>query len=73
MKQPIKKIIDDKNNKNTNFDFSEIDQQKTKTPKLQINLNECGPMFLDALIKMKNKIHHTFTFRWPCRDSGFQP
>lgn len=38
----------------------------TVKPKLQtyeINLNECGPMVLDALIKIKEQLDPTLTFR----------
>ena len=35
---------------------------------LQINLNECGPMMLDALIKIKNEQDPTLTFRRSCRE-----
>uniref|UniRef100_UPI001CB91227 succinate dehydrogenase [ubiquinone] iron-sulfur subunit 2, mitochondrial-like n=1 Tax=Erigeron canadensis TaxID=72917 RepID=UPI001CB91227 len=34
----------------------------------QINLKECGPMVLDALIKIKNEIDPTLTFRRSCRE-----
>jgi succinate dehydrogenase (ubiquinone) iron-sulfur subunit len=40
-------------------------------PKLQsytIDLNQCGPMVLDALIKIKNEIDPTLTFRRSCRE-----
>jgi len=33
-----------------------------------INLNECGPMVLDALIKIKNEQDPTLTFRRSCRE-----
>lgn len=33
-----------------------------------INLNDCGPMMLDALIKIKNEIDPTLTFRRSCRE-----
>ena len=33
-----------------------------------INLAECGPMVLDGLIKMKNEIDATLTFRRSCRE-----
>lgn len=36
--------------------------------KYQINLNECGPMILDALIKIKNEQDATLTFRRSCRE-----
>ncbi|KAF3781990.1 Succinate dehydrogenase ubiquinone iron-sulfur subunit 2 [Nymphaea thermarum] len=34
----------------------------------QIDLSECGPMVLDALIKIKNEIDPTVTFRRSCRE-----
>jgi len=33
-----------------------------------INLAECGPMVLDAIIKIKNEIDPTLTFRRSCRE-----
>ena len=33
-----------------------------------IDLNECGPMFLDALIKIKDEIDPTLSFRRSCRE-----
>ncbi|MCL4159926.1 UNVERIFIED_CONTAM: hypothetical protein GTU68_004740, partial [Idotea baltica] len=33
-----------------------------------INLDECGPMVLDAIIKIKNEIDPTLTFRRSCRE-----
>ena len=34
----------------------------------KINTKECGPMVLDALIKIKNEIDQTLTFRRSCRE-----
>ena len=34
----------------------------------KVNLNECGPMVLDALIKIKNEQDSTLTFRRSCRE-----
>jgi succinate dehydrogenase (ubiquinone) iron-sulfur subunit len=34
----------------------------------EIDLNKCGPMVLDALIKIKNEIDPTLTFRRSCRE-----
>ncbi|KAK2969776.1 hypothetical protein RJ640_028056 [Escallonia rubra] len=34
----------------------------------QIDLKECGPMVLDALIKIKNEIDPSLTFRRSCRE-----
>jgi len=33
-----------------------------------INLSECGPMVLDAVLKIKNEIDPTLTFRRSCRE-----
>jgi len=34
----------------------------------QVDLDSCGPMVLDALIKIKNEIDSTLTFRRSCRE-----
>jgi len=34
----------------------------------EIDLDDCGPMILDALIKIKNEIDPTLTFRRSCRE-----
>ncbi len=34
----------------------------------EVNLNECGPMVLDALLKIKNEMDPTLTFRRSCRE-----
>jgi len=42
-----------------------------KNPRLdtyEIDLDQCGPMVLDALIKIKNEIDTTLTFRRSCRE-----
>ena len=36
--------------------------------KFQVKMNDCGPMVLDALIKIKNDIDSTLTFRRSCRE-----
>ena len=36
--------------------------------KYTIDLDKCGPMVLDALIKIKNEIDPTLTFRRSCRE-----
>tara|TARA_Y100001970_G_C14133769_1_gene803161 strand:+ start:620 stop:1453 length:834 start_codon:yes stop_codon:yes gene_type:complete len=55
-----KKIIiyrwDPENDANPRLDTYEIDQKK------------CGPMVLDALMKIKNEIDSTITFRRSCRE-----
>ncbi len=34
----------------------------------ELDMNDCGPMVLDALIKIKNEIDPTLTFRRSCRE-----
>eukprot|EP00126_Sphaerothecum_destruens_P005612 Sdes_comp18921_c0_seq2m9385 len=41
---------------------------KPRMQEYQVNLNECGPMVLDALIKIKNEMDPTLTFRRSCRE-----
>jgi len=39
-----------------------------RTDTYQLDLSECGPMVLDALIKIKDEIDPTLTFRRSCRE-----
>jgi len=41
---------------------------KPKMQEFEIDLNNCGPMVLDALIKIKNEMDPTLTFRRSCRE-----
>lgn len=41
---------------------------KPTTQTYEINTKECGPMVLDALIKIKNEMDGTLTFRRSCRE-----
>ncbi|XP_065842494.1 succinate dehydrogenase [ubiquinone] iron-sulfur subunit, mitochondrial-like [Oscarella lobularis] len=41
---------------------------KPRMQTYQVDLNRCGPMVLDALIKIKNEIDPTLTFRRSCRE-----
>ncbi|XP_071445937.1 succinate dehydrogenase [ubiquinone] iron-sulfur subunit, mitochondrial-like [Hetaerina americana] len=41
---------------------------KPQMQEYSVNLNECGPMVLDALIKIKNEMDSTLTFRRSCRE-----
>ncbi|KAL6429996.1 hypothetical protein ACFW04_007661 [Cataglyphis niger] len=42
--------------------------EKPYMQKYKVDLNTCGPMVLDALIKIKNEIDPTLTFRRSCRE-----
>jgi len=47
------------------------DPDSGETPRLdsfEIDLDDCGPMVLDALIKIKNETDSTLTFRRSCRE-----
>jgi succinate dehydrogenase / fumarate reductase iron-sulfur subunit len=47
------------------------DPEKKDNPRLdtyEIDQNKCGPMVLDALIKIKNEVDTTLTFRRSCRE-----
>jgi succinate dehydrogenase (ubiquinone) iron-sulfur subunit len=41
---------------------------KPKLQEYKVNLKECGPMVLDAIIKIKNEVDPTLTFRRSCRE-----
>ncbi|RKO90814.1 iron-sulfur subunit of succinate dehydrogenase [Blyttiomyces helicus] len=43
-------------------------QEKPFLQKFEVDLNACGPMVLDAIIKIKNEIDPTLTFRRSCRE-----
>jgi len=44
------------------------DRQSPRIDTYEVDLDECGPMVLDALIKIKNEIDPTLTFRRSCRE-----
>jgi succinate dehydrogenase / fumarate reductase, iron-sulfur subunit len=44
------------------------DGQNPRTDIYEIDLDACGPMVLDALIKIKNEVDPTLTFRRSCRE-----
>ena len=47
------------------------DPDKNLNPRLdtyEVDMDDCGPMVLDALIKIKNEIDTTLTFRRSCRE-----
>merc|ERR1712241_951829 len=41
---------------------------KPRMQEYEVDLNKCGPMILDALIKIKNEMDPTLTFRRSCRE-----
>ena len=44
------------------------DGDNPRTDTYEVDLDTCGPMVLDALIKIKNEIDTTLTFRRSCRE-----
>ncbi len=44
------------------------DDDNPRTDVYEIDLDDCGPMVLDALIKIKNEVDATLTFRRSCRE-----
>lgn len=53
------------------FKVYRYDPDQDKNPQLdiyEIDIESCGPMVLDALIKIKNEIDPTLTFRRSCRE-----
>jgi succinate dehydrogenase / fumarate reductase iron-sulfur subunit len=53
------------------FEIYRYDPDLDRNPRLdiyEVDLNTCGPMLLDALIKIKNETDSTLTFRRSCRE-----
>ena len=44
------------------------DGQNPRIDSYQVDMDSCGPMVLDALIKIKNEVDPTLTFRRSCRE-----
>ena len=45
-------------------------EENPRTDTYEVDLDTCGPMVLDALIKIKNEIDSTLTFRRSCRKAS---
>jgi len=53
------------------FEIYRYDPDSHRNPRIdtfEVDLDACGPMVLDALIKIKNEIDSTLTFRRSCRE-----
>jgi succinate dehydrogenase / fumarate reductase iron-sulfur subunit len=53
------------------FKIYRYDPDRGENPRLdtfELDLDDCGPMVLDALIKIKNEVDTTVTFRRSCRE-----
>ena len=67
------KTISAKNNPNKvrNFKIYRWDPEAGENPRwdtYQVDMDNCGPMILDAMIKIKNEMDSTLTFRRSCRE-----
>lgn len=50
------------------YRWSPDDEENPRVDTYRIDLDDCGPMVLDAIIKIKNEIDPTLTFRRSCRE-----
>ena len=50
------------------YRFDPDSKQKPRVDTYQVDLDTCGPMVLDALIKIKNEVDATLSFRRSCRE-----
>ncbi|URE18415.1 zinc finger CCCH domain-containing protein [Musa troglodytarum] len=53
------------------FSIYRWNPERPESPQMQeyeVDLNECGPMVLDALLKIKNEVDPSLTFRRSCRE-----
>src|SRR3546814_16304493 len=49
------------------YRWSPDDDRNPHLDTFEVDLDDCGPMVLDALIKIKNEVDTTVTFRRSCR------
>jgi succinate dehydrogenase / fumarate reductase iron-sulfur subunit len=50
------------------YRFDPDSNQKPRVDTYEVDMGSCGPMVLDALIKIKNEVDSTLTFRRSCRE-----
>ena len=50
------------------YRYDPEEKQKPYIATYPVDMNDCGPMVLDALIKIKNEQDSTLTFRRSCRE-----
>ena len=53
------------------YDDNQNPDKPAEKPYMQtykIDMNKCGPMVLDAILKIKNELDPTLTFRRSCRE-----
>ena len=50
------------------YRWSPDTDENPRTDTYELDMDDCGPMVLDAIIKIKNEIDPTLTFRRSCRE-----
>lgn len=50
------------------YDPEDTEKKNPHIDKFEVNMDECGPMVLDALIKIKSEYDSSLTFRRSCRE-----
>ena len=50
------------------YRWSPDDDENPRYDTYHVNMDSCGPMVLDALIKIKDELDTTLTFRRSCRE-----
>jgi len=50
------------------YRWSPDDDENPRVDTYEVDLDDCGPMVLDALIKIKDQVDQTLTFRRSCRE-----
>jgi succinate dehydrogenase / fumarate reductase iron-sulfur subunit len=50
------------------YRWSPDDDENPRIDSYELDIDDCGPMVLDAIIKIKNEIDPTLTFRRSCRE-----
>ncbi|MEC8089312.1 MAG: 2Fe-2S iron-sulfur cluster-binding protein, partial [Pseudomonadota bacterium] len=50
------------------YRWSPDDDENPRLDKFEVDLDDCGPMVLDALIKIKSEQDSSLTFRRSCRE-----
>ena len=64
-------LLNSQVNNSRNFVIYRYDPEKDQNPRLdtfEVDLDSCGPMVLDALIKIKTEIDSSLSFRRSCRE-----
>ena len=71
VKKGRKFLLNSQVNNSRNFVIYRYDPEKDQNPRLdtfEVDLDSCGPMVLDALIKIKTEIDSSLSFRRSCRE-----